>query len=137
MSVKYSIEQQAIAQNQAEADELECLPQHPIDRDNLHNLQNSLLNADKAQEMAEFFSFLGDANRLRIISALALKEFCVHELAELVNMSESAVSHQLRNLKAIRLVSYRKEGRRVYYRLQDNHVFSLYQAVAEHLDEKD
>lgn len=50
-------------------------------------------------------------------------------------MSESAVSHQLRTLKSIRLVSYRKQGRHVFYQLQDQHVFSLYQAVAEHLDE--
>lgn len=137
MSVKYSIDKQAIAGTPAEAKAVECTAEHAIDLDDLQSLQDSLLNPDKAQGMAEFFSFLGDANRLRIISALALKELCVHELAELVNMSESAVSHQLRNLKAIRLVSYRKEGRKVYYRLQDNHVFSLYQAVAEHLDEQD
>jgi DNA-binding transcriptional ArsR family regulator len=136
MSVNYSIDK---TENTAprEADDLQCLPEHPLDIDNIHTIQNHLLDADKAQQMAEFFSFLGDANRLRIISALALKELCVHELAAIVKMSESAVSHQLRNLKAIRLVSYRKEGRRVYYRLQDNHVFSLYEAVAEHLDEKD
>jgi len=52
-------------------------------------------------------------------------------------MSESAVSHQLRNLRAMRLVSYRKQGRHVFYRLHDNHILELYQAVAEHLDEKD
>jgi DNA-binding transcriptional ArsR family regulator len=52
-------------------------------------------------------------------------------------MSESAVSHQLRNLRAMRLVSYRKQGRNVFYRLHDSHIFHLYQSVAEHLDEKD
>ncbi|WP_427162775.1 ArsR/SmtB family transcription factor [Aliinostoc sp. HNIBRCY26] len=87
--------------------------------------------------MADFFSFLGDANRLRILSFLAAKELCVSELAALLEMSESAVSHQLRNLRAMRLVSYRKQGRNVFYRLHDNHIFHLYQAVAEHLDEKD
>ncbi|WP_371834367.1 ArsR/SmtB family transcription factor [Anabaena sp. PCC 7938] len=87
--------------------------------------------------MAEFFSFLGDANRLRVLSLLANKEFCVSDLAALLEMSESAVSHQLRNLRVMRLVSYRKQGRNVFYRLHDSHVFHLYQSVAEHLDEKD
>ncbi|WP_397326915.1 ArsR/SmtB family transcription factor [Nostoc sp. FACHB-110] len=87
--------------------------------------------------MAEFFSFLGDANRLRILSVLAQKELCVSNLATSLDMSESAVSHQLRNLRAMRLVSYRKQGRNVFYRLHDNHIFHLYQAVAEHLDEPD
>lgn len=98
-------------------------------------LQGQLLDPLKAQRMAEFFSLLGDANRLRILSLLAERELCVKDLAVAVDMSESAVSHQLRTLKSIRLVSYRKQGRHVFYRLQDQHVFSLYQAVAEHLDE--
>jgi DNA-binding transcriptional ArsR family regulator len=108
-----------------------------IDVDNVQPLQESLLNGDKAQRMAEFFSFLGDANRLRILSVLAKEELCVSDLAALLEMSESAVSHQLRNLRAMRLVSYRKQGRNVFYQLHDSHVFHLYQAVAEHLDEKD
>ena len=95
-----------------------------------------LLGSEKAQRMAEFFSFLGDANRLRILSVLAKEEFCVSDLAASLEMSESAVSHQLRNLRAMRLVSYRKQGRNVFYRLHDSHVFHLYQAVAEHLDEE-
>ncbi|WP_416235690.1 ArsR/SmtB family transcription factor [Nodularia sp. UHCC 0506] len=85
--------------------------------------------------MAEFFSFLGDPNRLRILSFLANKELCVSDLAALLNMSESAVSHQLRNLRVMRLVGYRKQGRNVFYHLHDNHISHLYQAVAEHLDE--
>lgn len=60
--------------------------------------------------MAAFFSFLGDTNRLRILSLLAEKEFCVSDLATILEMSESAVSHQLRNLRIMRLVSYRKQG---------------------------
>jgi len=93
------------------------------------------LSIEKSQRMAEFFSFLGDANRLRILSLLAQKELCVSDLAASLDMSESAVSHQLRNLRVMRLVSYRKQGRNVFYRLHDNHILHLYQAVAEHLDE--
>ena len=85
--------------------------------------------------MAEFFGVLADPNRLKLISALAKQELCVCDLAALVKMGESAVSHQLRLLRTLRLVSYRKQGRNVYYRLADQHVLNLYQEVAEHLDE--
>ena len=97
----------------------------------------SILNVDKAQRMAEFFSFLGDANRLRILSVLAEQELCVSDLANTLNMGESAVSHQLKTLRTMRLVSYQKRGRKVLYRLLDDHVLELYQSVAEHLDEID
>jgi DNA-binding transcriptional ArsR family regulator len=95
------------------------------------------LDLEKAQRMAEFFSLLGDPNRLRILSVLAEEELCVCDLANTLQMTESAVSHQLRTLKAIRLVSYQKRGRRVYYSLKDHHVLDLYKSVAEHLDEVD
>ncbi|MBF2097392.1 MAG: winged helix-turn-helix transcriptional regulator [Gloeomargaritaceae cyanobacterium C42_A2020_066] len=85
--------------------------------------------------MAEFFSLLGDANRLRLLAVLAAGEYCVGDLATLVAMSESAVSHQLRVLRTMRLVERHKQGRHVFYRLLDDHVLTLYQAVAEHLDE--
>jgi ArsR family transcriptional regulator, lead/cadmium/zinc/bismuth-responsive transcriptional repressor len=96
-----------------------------------------LLDLEKAQRMAEFFSLLGDPNRLRIVSVLAHQKLCVCDLAQTLQMTESAVSHQLRTLKAIRLVGYQKKGRRVYYHLKDHHVFDLYQSVSEHLDEID
>lgn len=112
-------------------------PKDEIDGDNVQPLQEWLISSEKAQRMAEFFSFLGDANRLRILSVLAKEELCVSDLAALLEMSESAVSHQLRNLRAMRLVSYRKQGRNVFYQLHDSHVFHLYQAVAEHLDESE
>ncbi|AFZ56919.1 helix-turn-helix transcriptional regulator [Anabaena cylindrica FACHB-243] len=111
--------------------------QSTLDSNILQALPDEILSTEKAQRMAEFFSFLGDANRLRVLSLLANKEFCVSDLAALLEMSESAVSHQLRNLRVMRLVSYRKQGRNVFYRLHDSHVFHLYQSVAEHLDEKD
>lgn len=101
----------------------------------LHNLTDDILSVEKAQIMAEFFAMLGDPNRLRILSILSRQELCVHDLAELVGMSESAVSHQLRVLRTMRLVSYRKSKRRVYYQLLDHHVLELYQSVSEHLDE--
>lgn len=94
-----------------------------------------ILSPEKAQRMAEFFSVLGDPNRWRILSALALAEMRVRDLAEAVEMSESAVSHQLRILRTMRLVRYRKEGRNTIYGLKDRHIFNLYRDVSEHLDE--
>lgn len=117
------------------AEDLNCTIQHPVDLSHVRQLQRGLLSVEKSQRMAEFFSLLGDANRLRILSALAVQELCVCDLAAAVKMSESAVSHQLRALRAMRLVSYRKQGRNVFYCLKDSHVLNLYREVAEHLDE--
>jgi DNA-binding transcriptional ArsR family regulator len=103
----------------------------------VQSIEKKLINQEKAQRMAYFFSFLGDANRLRILSLLAEKELCVSDLATILEISESAVSRQLRSLRIMRLVSYRKQGRRVFYQLYDSHVLHLYQSVAEHIDEKD
>jgi DNA-binding transcriptional ArsR family regulator len=89
----------------------------------------------EAQEMAEFFAALSDTTRLRLISLLATEECCVCDLAGQLGMTESAISHQLRSLRAARLVSYRKVGRQVFYRLHDHHVVSLYRIVQEHLAE--
>lgn len=103
--------------------------------DNVRQVQSEVLDTDKAQRMAEFFSTLSDPHRLKLLSALAQQELCVCDLAAAVKMGESAVSHQLRILKAHRLVKYRRQGRNVYYSLADDHIMGLYQEVAEHLEE--
>lgn len=115
--------------------DLTCSVQHPVDLSSVRQVQQTILSLEKSQRMAEFFSLLGDANRLRILAALAEQELCVCDLAAAVKMSESAVSHQLRTLRSMRLVSYRKQGRNVFYCLKDSHVLNLYREVAEHLDE--
>jgi ArsR family transcriptional regulator, lead/cadmium/zinc/bismuth-responsive transcriptional repressor len=93
------------------------------------------LDSDKAQRMADFFGLLADPNRLRMLSLLANAELCVGDLAIALDMSDSAVSHQLKTMRALRLVKHRKQGRHVFYQLLDRHVFDLYHIVAEHLDE--
>ncbi len=113
-----------------------CETTHSLQGKQLTQNMETVLPVEKAQGMAEFFSFLGDPNRLRILSLLAQQELCVCDLAASLTMSESAVSHQLRNLRSMRLVGYQKRGRKVYYHLADRHVLELYQAVADHLDEK-
>ncbi|NEP16675.1 MAG: winged helix-turn-helix transcriptional regulator [Leptolyngbya sp. SIO4C1] len=103
--------------------------------DSVRQVQPAVLETEKAQRMAEFFSALSDPHRLKLLSALAQQELCVCDLAAAVKMGESAVSHQLRVLRAQRLVKYRRQGRNVYYGLADDHIMSLYHDVAAHLDE--
>lgn len=134
MSIQLSAQGSTVSPVQ-EIENLNCHPPHPVEIDDVQQLQSQILGTEKAQRMAEFFSLLGDTNRLRIVSILAIKELCVCDLAAALDMSESAVSHQLRALRTMRIVRYHKQGRKVFYRLQDNHVLNLYRSVAEHLDE--
>lgn len=85
--------------------------------------------------LAETFKALGDPTRLRIVAALAQEELCVCDLATLVDVSESAVSHSLRTLRQLRLVRYRKVGKIAYYSLDDAHVARLVAEGLGHIDE--
>jgi ArsR family transcriptional regulator, lead/cadmium/zinc/bismuth-responsive transcriptional repressor len=118
-------------------DSLHCDSSHHVGTDQIQQVQQEILSAEKAQRMAEFFALMADANRLRLLSLLAKQEWCVGDLAVAIGMNESAVSHQLKTLRALRLVRYRKQGRHVFYQLQDHHVLDLYHAVVEHLDENE
>ena len=108
---------------------------HLVNLVNVRQIKPEILPMTEAQNMAEFFGVLADPNRLRLLSALASQELCVCDIAAGLKMGESAVSHQLRILRVMRLVKYRKEGRNVYYSLADRHVINLYREVAKHLNE--
>lgn len=84
-------------------------------------------------EAAELFSLLGDNSRLRILQALSTTELCVCDLAAILNASSSAVSHQLRLMRAKGLVRYRKEGKIAYYSLADSYVRGVLSSTFEHL----
>lgn len=127
--------EKAIIQKFEDGEDLCCDVPHPHHADPANVFQPETLTVEKAQRMSEFLGFLADTNRLRILSMLAAREMCVGDLAIALGMNESAVSHQLRTLRAIRLVSFRKQGRHVFYRLLDHHVLTFYQAIFEHLDE--
>jgi ArsR family transcriptional regulator len=86
-------------------------------------------------DLADFFKVLGDSTRARIICALDESEMCVCDLAVLLNMTKSAISHQLRSLKQTNLVKYRKEGKVVYYSLADYHVKEIFEKGLEHIRE--
>lgn len=87
-------------------------------------------------KLAQTFKVLGDPTRTRIIFALSKEELCVCDIATLLNMSQSAISHQLRVLRNMDLVKYRKEGKIVYYSLNDEHIENLFREGLEHVEEK-
>lgn len=87
--------------------------------------------------LADTFHLLGSVTRLRIVEALALRELCVCDLAALTGVSQSAVSHQLRQMRDLRLVRHRKEGRMALYRLDDSHIEALFATGLAHVREKD
>lgn len=93
-----------------------------------------LLKENTSTHLADLFSALSDPTRLRIISVLLESEMNVGEIAAQLGMSESAVSHQLRGLRHMRLVRGRKNGRQVYYALDDDHIAKLYRLGLEHVD---
>lgn len=116
----------------APLERLQC-DEHLVHLDNVRASMPKLLPVDKAQQMAEVFAVLADPNRLRLVSALASQELCVCDLAALTHTSESAVCHQLRLFKIMRLVKYRREGRKIYYSLAGSTIFNLYSVLAEDL----
>ena len=87
----------------------------------------------QTQALAELFSAFSDASRLKIIAALAQGECNVSRIAEMVGLSESATSHHLRGLRQMKLVRTRKQGRQVFYSLQDEHVIQIYEIGREHI----
>jgi DNA-binding transcriptional ArsR family regulator len=95
--------------------------------------QQPLIDDASAIRLADTFKALSDPTRVRIISALLHDELCVHELADAVGASQSAVSHQLRTLREMRLVRFRKEGRHVFYTLDDDHIYQLFRQGLEHI----
>ncbi len=86
-------------------------------------------------DLAELYKIFGDSTRIRILYELFEKEMCVNDIAEELNMTMSAISHQLRILKQARLVKYRKEGKAVFYALADDHVKSIIEMGMEHISE--
>jgi DNA-binding transcriptional ArsR family regulator len=91
--------------------------------------------ATDVQSIADLFRVLGDPTRIRILDALGTGELCVHEIASRVTITESAVSHQLRLLRAMRLVRVRREGRLAFYAVDDHHILELMHQARTHVQE--
>lgn len=90
---------------------------------------------EKLYDLAELFKVFGDTTRIKILYALFEEEMCVCDIADLLNMTHSAISHQLRVLKQARLVKFRKEGKVVYYSLDDNHISQIFNCGLCHIEE--
>lgn len=93
-------------------------------------------DAATVQALADLFSILGDPTRVRIVDVLAEGERCVCDIADAIGISESAISHQLRLMRGMRIVRGRREGRCVYYALDDHHVLDLFQQGLRHVSEE-
>ena len=107
-----------------------------IHDDVLSRVREKMPPEEPVYEVSELFKVFGDSTRSRIICALSIEEMCVCDLAALLNMTHSAISHQLRLLKVSRIVKCRKEGRVVYYSLDDLHITKIFSMAFEHVMEK-
>ncbi len=110
-----------------------CAEPHPSDPELLDRIRAKLLVGPVLMSVAEVFKLLGDPTRVRLLDALSHGERCVCDLAALVSLSESAVSHQLRLLRTARLVRVRRTGRLAFYSLDDHHVIGLLQDTRKHV----
>lgn len=90
---------------------------------------------EELQSLADFFRIFGDSTRIRILYALSQSELCVCDIASLLGMGQSAISHQLRILKQMRLVKFRREGKSVLYSLADGHIETILAQGMEHIGE--
>lgn len=96
---------------------------------------NKLPDDEVLYDLAELFKVFGDSTRIRILYALFEEEMCVQDMAQLFNVSQSAISHQLQILRANKLVKYRRDGKTVFYSLSDDHVCSILNQGMEHVEE--
>lgn len=97
------------------------------------SLKKTLPDPAFLTELADFFKVMGDPTRLRILWALDQQELCVCELAELLDMTVSAISHQLQSLRGAKLVKSRRQGKHIFYSLDDEHVRAVFETAAEHV----
>lgn len=107
-----------------------------IHQDLVDKVKDKMPEEEKLYDLAELFKVFGDTTRIKILYALFASEMCVCDIAVALNMTQSAISHQLRVLKQARLVKYRKEGKVVYYSLDDDHVKQIFDQGFLHVIEK-
>lgn len=120
--------------NEKELDGEMCDCEH-VHSDVVEYVENVLPDEGVLYEIAELFKVFGDSTRTRIISALFEKELCVCDIADLLHMTKSAVSHQLRTLRQTKIVKSRRSGKEIFYSLDDEHIKKIYQMALEHLKE--
>ena len=101
----------------------------------INKLKKSMLEEDTIIDIAELFKVFADSTRMKVIYALLEDELCVCDIANIVGTTQSAISHQLRILKQAKLVKFRKEGKVVFYSLDDDHIHEIVKKGCEHIEE--
>ena len=105
-----------------------------IHEDIVKKVLNTMIQQEKINKISDFFKIVGDSTRAKIIAALDQNEMCVCDIANVLQMTKSSVSHQLAILRKAKLVKYRKEGKTVYYSLSDNHVQEVFESALDHIN---
>ena len=108
---------------------------HEPDDRQINSVRESIPHPKTIDSMSQFFTMLSDPTRLKIVIVLKDNELCVHEIATAIGLSISAVSHQLRLLKATKMVKNRRNGKMIYYSLDDQHIEQVLSVVNEHVNE--
>ncbi len=108
-----------------------------IHQDVVDKITSEMLKDDLFYKIADFFKILGDTTRTKILFALDKKEMCVCDIANVLNMSKSSISHQLGTLRRSGIVRCRKDGKEVYYMLDDDHVKKVIEVAIEHIEHKE
>ncbi|MEE0928395.1 MAG: metalloregulator ArsR/SmtB family transcription factor [Acutalibacteraceae bacterium] len=108
---------------------------HPGHKERVESISKLMPPEEQLYDLAELYKVFGDSTRIKILFALYEGEMCVCGIAELLGMTQSAISHQLRVLKSSKLVKFRKEGKTVYYSLSDDHIFKILGQGLEHITE--
>ena len=106
-----------------------------IHEDTVKNVKEKMPEDGLIYDIAELFKVFADSTRMKIIYALMEEELCVCDIANIVQTTQSAISHQLRVLKQAKLVKFKKVGKTVYYSLDDDHIYQIYKLVKEHIEE--
>ena len=117
-------------------DKRDCCEEDIVHESVVEKVRAALPDEDLLADVAELFKVFGDSTRTRILSALFEAELCVCDIASLLGMTKSAVSHQLRILRQTKVVKNRKQGKEVYYSLDDDHISRIYKMALEHLKEE-
>ena len=107
-----------------------------IDKNELHEIEETMLLEEECSDLAMLFKMYADPTRLKILHVLFAKELCVCDIAYLLNMSHSAISHQLSVLRTNRIIKSRRVGKNMYYSLDDEHIQSIYNGGLEHVRER-
>lgn len=115
--------------------DVECCDFYQVHEDVVRSVNEKMPEEDQLYDLAEIFKVFGDSTRIKILYVLSQSEMCVCDIATLLQMGQSAISHQLRMLKQMRLVKFRRDGKTVFYSLADGHIETILAQGMEHIEE--